>query len=546
MLARLQDLRIRTQLFLLSGIMIAGFIIFGIMCFVTIGEIRVNGPVYKDIVRGKDLIGDILPPPEYVVESYLTVMQANDAKDAQSQKAFMEKLNQLHKEYDERHAFWEKELPEGPMKETLIKKSYESAVAFYDKVEKEFFPAVIAHDTARVETLKGELAKVYETHRTAIDEVVKLANESDSAGESFAAHTIWTMVALLIIIAGITILASCSVALFTIRAITRSLTGAMLVSEEIAEGNLGVTIEARSTNEAGRLLGAMKKMVESMRATIEGVKSSAASVATASEQLSASSRQMSTGLSEQSGKVSQVSSASTEMAQTVTDIARNASHIAAAATETSTIAKNGSDIVDKSVEEVKAIATNIDSSARVVASLGERSRQIGDIIDVIKGIADQTNLLALNAAIEAARAGDQGRGFAVVADEVRKLAERTTQATAEIGEMIGAIQKEVDEAVGSMGDTTEHVATGVADVTKAGETLARIVESADNLQLMVQQIATATEEMSAVSQSINSDIEMIANVSQETSAGSSQIAQAASDLARLSSTLIQAVGHFRA
>ena len=112
-----------------------------------------------------------------------------------------------------------------------------------------------------------------------------------------------------------------------------------------------------------------------------------------------------------------------------------------------------------------------------------------------------------------------------MADEVRKLAERTTQATAEIGEMIGAIQKEVDEAVGSMGDTTEHVATGVADVTKAGETLARIVESADNLQLMVQQIATATEEMSAVSQSINSDIEMIANVSQETSAGSSQIAQ---------------------
>ena len=101
MLARLQDLRIRTQLFLLSGIMIAGFIIFGIMCFVTIGEIRVNGPVYKDIVHGKDLIGDILPPPDYVVESYLTVMQANDAKDTQSQKAFMQKLKQLHKEYDE-------------------------------------------------------------------------------------------------------------------------------------------------------------------------------------------------------------------------------------------------------------------------------------------------------------------------------------------------------------------------------------------------------------------------------------------------------------
>ena len=545
MATKLQDFRIRTQLLIICGVMIAGFAVFGVMSFFTIDEMKVNGPIYQKIVCGKDLIADVLPPPEYILESYLTTLQAHDETNPENQKAYMGKLKNLRDEYISRHEFWEKNLPQGIMKEILIKKSYEPAMAFYEKVEKELFPALISDDTEKINIVKGELAKLYEAHRQAIDEVVKLANESNKTDEAYAVKTVWTGMALLFMIAAITIFAAIAVAALTIRAVTRPLTKAMLVSEEIAGGNLGVAIEARSTNETGRLLSAMKKMVESMRNTIGEVKSSADSVAASSEQLSASSNQMSARLSEQSGRFSQISSASTEMAQTITDVAKNVTCIAAAATETSTTAKDGSEIVGKSVEEVKAIATTVDSSAKIVGSLGERSRQIGDIVNVIKEIADQTNLLALNAAIEAARAGDQGRGFAVVADEVRKLAERTTHATTEIGGMITAIQKEVEQVVGSMSDTTDRVATGVADVTKAGETLARIVERTDNLQLMVQQIATATEEMSSVSQTVNSDIEMIANISQETSSGSSQTAQSASDLARLSSTLIAAVGRFR-
>ena len=545
MATKLQDFRIRTQLLIICGVMIAGFAVFGVMSFFTIDEMKVNGPIYQKIVCGKDLIADVLPPPEYILESYLTTLQAHDETNPENQKAYMGKLKNLRDEYISRHEFWEKNLPQGIMKEILIKKSYEPAMAFYEKVEKELFPALISDDTEKINIVKGELAKLYEAHRQAIDEVVKLANESNKTDEAYAVKTVWTGTALLFMIAAITIFAAIAVAALTIRAVTRPLTKAMLVSEEIAGGNLGVAIEARSTNETGRLLSAMKKMVESMRNTIGEVKSSADSVAASSEQLSASSNQMSARLSEQSGRFSQISSASTEMAQTITDVAKNVTCIAAAATETSTTAKDGSEIVGKSVEEVKAIATTVDSSAKIVGSLGERSRQIGDIVNVIKEIADQTNLLALNAAIEAARAGDQGRGFAVVADEVRKLAERTTHATTEIGGMITAIQKEVEQVVGSMSDTTDRVATGVADVTKAGETLARIVERTDNLQLMVQQIATATEEMSSVSQTVNSDIEMIANISQETSSGSSQTAQSASDLARLSSTLIAAVGRFR-
>jgi methyl-accepting chemotaxis protein len=233
------------------------------------------------------------------------------------------------------------------------------------------------------------------------------------------------------------------------------------------------------------------------------------------------------------------------MSKTVVDIAKNASSMANSATGTTKIAREGESIVSRSVEEVKAIADTVNESSRLMASLGERSKQIGDIIDVIKDIADQTNLLALNAAIEAARAGEQGRGFAVVADEVRKLAERTSQATTEIGSMIGAIQHEVEKAVRNMSDGTKQVAVGVEFAAKAGDALHNIVSSVQGLQAIVQQIASATEEMSSTSEQISSDIETIASVSRETSSSSEQIARSASDLAELSSTLQRLVGRFK-
>ena len=242
----------------------------------------------------------------------------------------------------------------------------------------------------------------------------------------------------------------------------------------------------------------------------------------------------------------QIASSSSEMSQTIIDIARNASNIAASANEASSRADEGKKVVNESVKEVNEIATSVIRSAELITSLGERSKQIGEIISVIKDIADQTNLLALNAAIEAARAGEQGRGFAVVADEVRKLAERTANATSEISAMIVAIQTGVDTAVKSMDDANAKVKSGVQGVTKAGESLNKIVESVGNLQTGVQQIAAATEEMSSVSETINRDIEAVAQVAQDTSSGVGEIAESAADLKRLSSGLQKIVGQFKA
>jgi methyl-accepting chemotaxis protein len=313
-------------------------------------------------------------------------------------------------------------------------------------------------------------------------------------------------------------------------------------AEDIAKGNLKTEIEERS--EKDKLMQALRAMVKNLAEVITEVKTSAVNVASASQQLSSSSEQMSRGLGEQAGRTSQIATATNEMSQTVVDVAKNSADIATSAAATAKIASDGEGIVDKSVKEVKAIADTVNESAELMSSLGDRSKQIGDIVNVIKDIADQTNLLALNAAIEAARAGEQGRGFAVVADEVRKLAERTAKATSEIGGMIKAIQDEVDKAVVSMGEGSKRVGVGVEFSIQAGDALRKIVGSVNELQSMVQQIASATEEMSTASEQINSDIEAVANISKETSSGSEQVAQSSSELAKLGANLQQAVAIF--
>jgi methyl-accepting chemotaxis protein len=316
------------------------------------------------------------------------------------------------------------------------------------------------------------------------------------------------------------------------------------ISERIAEGDLTLNFSSNGVKSTG-VYASMSRMAENLRKIIGEVKSSAETIASASQELSASSEQMSRSIAEQSNRSTQIATASEQMSQTVIDVAKNAVHIASTATDTAETAKQSGQIVSKSVQEVKAIAMSVSGSAKTISTLGEKSKQIGEIVGVIKDIADQTNLLALNAAIEAARAGEQGRGFAVVADEVRKLAERTAKATSEIAGMIRSIQAEVDGAVRSMDEATKQVGVGVDYSTKAGETLEGVVKRVGDLQSMVQQIATATEEMSSASEQVNGDINAIASSSNEVSVASNQISSSSSDLARLATTLQEVVAQFQ-
>ncbi len=332
--------------------------------------------------------------------------------------------------------------------------------------------------------------------------------------------------------------------------ITRPLKAGVIFANRMAEGDFtAADLDIKSKDESGTLAAALNKtkneLSHLLNTAMGSVTGTANQVASASEQLSATVHQMTRRLDEQSKKSIQVATAATEMSQTVVDIAKNASNIASSSVDTLKIAQTGEKIVGDTVNEVRVISNTVAESSQLIKTLGERSQQIFEIVDVIKDIADQTNLLALNAAIEAARAGEQGRGFAVVADEVRKLAEKTSKATAEVGEMIGAIQSETSRAVSAMAESQTRVEKGVALSSDAGSALRKILDSVQGLQSMVQHIASATEEMSTVSESISADIEVIASVSKETNSSAIEIEAASNNLARLSTDLQEVTRKFK-
>jgi methyl-accepting chemotaxis protein len=202
-------------------------------------------------------------------------------------------------------------------------------------------------------------------------------------------------------------------------------------------------------------------------------------------------------------------------------------------------------VVREVADEMHALAEAVTESSRNVEGLGERSREIGGIVHVIRGIADQTNLLALNAAIEAARAGEQGRGFAVVADEVRKLAESTGSATEDISRMIESIQRDTAAAVAAMHASGNRVEQGVGLTTRAAEALARITEGAHNTETRIGDIAHATQEESVAGTEIAHNVERVAQMAEDNKHAAVETAADAHMLKGLAERLSSLVGRFR-
>ncbi|MCL5063193.1 MAG: methyl-accepting chemotaxis protein [Nitrospiraceae bacterium] len=542
MLNVIKDMKIGKRLSLGFGLVLVLLAVEAMTGFV--GMKQIHGrleEVIEDNVHKLGFIQDMSEQVHIVARVTRTLVLLREDSAMQQEK---QKIEASRKTYDEAEQALDK-LPASDTGKAIRAKIKEAKLAARTLNNKVIDLALARKDVEAISLILKEAGPATQKWQDALDENIAFQKENNKKDVEAAERTYSRLSILIFSIAGIALILGVLTTVLITRGITHPLGEAVHAANKLADNDLTVNIEVNSKDETGQLLAAMKNMAEKLKKIMADVKSTADSVASASNQLSASSEQMSRGVTEQSGRASQIAASSTEMSQTVIDIAKNSSDIASSATETSKVAKDGEGIVGKSVEEVKAIANTVNESAQMMTSLGERSRQIGEIISVIKDIADQTNLLALNAAIEAARAGEQGRGFAVVADEVRKLAERTAKATSEIGDMIKAIQDEVENAVTSMNEGTERVNVGVELSTQAGNALHDIVKSVNNLQTMVQQVASATEEMSTVSETISGDIETIASVSKETSAGSEQIAQASSDLARLASNLQNIVGQFK-
>lgn len=262
MISKLQNTRIKTKLLLLCCIMFITFIVFGFVSFNAVSEIEVNGPLYQRITQGKNLIADILPPPAYILESFLTLMQIQDESDPGRRELLIEKIRQLEKTYYETVGFWRKALPDGPIRDIIAEKSFDPAAAFYNKFENEFLPAVFSNDRNKASSVKGELNKLYQIHREAIDELVHLARKSNAADEKLADSIIRKREILLYVIAFAMMAAIATSLLGMRRILTNNVSRLVSVTKLFSAGDLSARTGLSGRDEFSEVGRAFDQMAE--------------------------------------------------------------------------------------------------------------------------------------------------------------------------------------------------------------------------------------------------------------------------------------------
>jgi len=313
----------------------------------------------------------------------------------------------------------------------------------------------------------------------------------------------------------------------------------------IAQGDLsGAPLDLNSSDEIGLLATAIEKMQANLRQVISTVAQTAGSVTANAVSIGNAGTDMHRKMDEQNQQTELTVAAVKEMSLSVQEVSRHANNAAENARSAAETARHGGNIVREMLSSMNSIAEAVNSTSTTIHLLGEDSQRISSIVSVIEEIANKTNLLALNAAIEAARAGEQGRGFAVVAGEVRRLAENTAQATSEISQMIDGIQKRTNTAVQSMTEGTAKVEAGMETTSRAGDALEKIIGMAEQVDQMIAQIASASQEQTTTANHSSSALHSIYQLGSENLSAMTNAVAITEELRKSALELEKQIEHF--
>lgn len=343
--------------------------------------------------------------------------------------------------------------------------------------------------------------------------------------------------------------------------------------DRISAGDLAAKYISTDKGEVGHLADAFNKMTDNLRILIQQVAYSSEQLAASAQQSSATSHQsaqaatqisgsamtVAQGAEQQLGAVKATLVTIEEMSAAIQSIATNADSATDISKRTVVSANEGNKAVETVVNQMNQIGTTVTHTAQIITKLSERSKEIGQIVSVISGIASQTNLLALNAAIEAARAGEQGRGFAVVAEEVRKLAEQSQAAAKQIASLINEIQEETDNAVNAMGEGTRETKVGIDNVNHTGAKFKEIVnlinqmsEQIANMSTSIYQVSTGSQqivmsvrEVEQIGKAAAAKAQDVSTATEEQSASMREIAAFSQTLANMASELQNSIKKFK-
>ncbi|HZW20112.1 methyl-accepting chemotaxis protein [Noviherbaspirillum sp.] len=314
--------------------------------------------------------------------------------------------------------------------------------------------------------------------------------------------------------------------------------------QEVADGDL--TIQATVSEDiTGAIADSVNYTVEELRGLVSRVTSTAEQVTSASNQAQDISNELLEASQKQSREIQETGQAVLDMATQITDVSKSANESAEVARQSVAAAEQGARAVEDAIKGMNEIREQIQETSKRIKRLGESSQEIGEITELISDITEQTNVLALNAAIQAASAGEAGRGFSVVAEEVQRLAERSGEATKQIGALVRTIQTDTHDAVAAMEKSTQGVVEGAKLSDAAGAALAEIRSVSNRLAELIQSISASTEQQATSANGVAQSIQNILTVTEQTQIGTQQTAQSIRELSKLAEELKNSVSRFR-
>ncbi|UAT29125.1 methyl-accepting chemotaxis protein [Bacillus badius] len=451
---------------------------------------------------------------------------------------YEEKLSELKKEFEAMLADYEQtKLTD---EESVLYKKLPPALEEYYLLLDQAIELARKNDVKNYMKLHSQFKqagdRVEGTLQELIDMNIELAKQKEIEGNQVVSSSR----NLTMFIICLSILLSIGLGYFIARIIGRPLHNMVSVVEAVAKGDLSKRIDIEAKDEVGKLGREVNTMVGNLKDLISSVSQNAEQVAAASEELSVSAEQTSQATNQISSTMLQVADGTEKQVRSMQETSRIVSEMSAGVEEVSASSQNvsaaaelsldkageGKGSVQTAVNQMNLINETVNTLGTVIVELGERSKQIGHITDVITGISGQTNLLALNAAIEAARAGEHGSGFAVVADEVRKLAEQSSNSAQEIAALVTWIQSETNKAVSEMEKAKKEVREGITAVETAGGSFEHIYQSVGDVAAQTERVTATIEQVAAGVQTIVRSVDSITEVTEMNAAGTQEVSAA--------------------
>jgi len=361
---------------------------------------------------------------------------------------------------------------------------------------------------------------------------------ADKKTDAWIYSTVLTLLCILIAVGIITFVAG---------RIVSSINEMSEIIREIAqgEGDLSRRVDIKTDDEIGIMAGYVNAFIDTIHQLVGRISSQTLTITQDAEASHSETTQNTSRMSDQQAEIESIVLAVNKMNEASVDVAQSATRAAKSATDANVAVKEGSQVVEHTVEAINTMAEDLHEAVEVIQGLEASSENISDILTVIKEIARQTNLLALNATVEAARAGEHGKGFAVVADEVRNLSQRSREAADEIQNMIGELKSNTSKAVQVMSSSTSNAESCVSKASKTTEVLDRILDSVSQINDMNAQIAGAADQQSSVSNNINNSVSSINDLSKSVYRSAEAVSQLGQQVSNKSSELSDLVGQFK-